>query len=86
MSFLLETAIKISLVTGLGLVAVMLLRRGSAALRHWMLAAALLTALATPLLTRLAPSWSLPVPRRWPRLGLEPVACPLHQGEPHELE
>ena len=62
MSLLLETAIKISLVTGLGLVAVMLLRRGSAALRHWMLAAALLTALATPLLTRIAPSWSLPVP------------------------
>jgi beta-lactamase regulating signal transducer with metallopeptidase domain len=62
MSFLLETAIKISLVTGLGLVAVMLLRRGSAALRHWMLAAALLTALATPLLTRIAPTWSLPVP------------------------
>jgi hypothetical protein len=61
MSFLLETAIKISLVTGLGLAAVMLLRRGSAALRHWMLAAALLTALATPLLTVLAPSWSLPV-------------------------
>ena len=61
MSFLLETAIKISLVTGLGLVAVMLLRRGSAALRHWMLAAAMLTALATPLLTGLAPSWSLPV-------------------------
>ena len=37
MSFLLETAIKISLVTGLGLLAVLLLRRGSAALRHWML-------------------------------------------------
>ena len=61
MSFLLETAIKISLVTGLGLAAVVLLRRGSAALRHWLLAAALLTALATPLLTGLAPSWSFPV-------------------------
>ena len=46
MSFLLETAIKISLVTGLGLVAVMLLRRGSAALRHWMLAAAFLIGIA----------------------------------------
>ena len=31
MSLLLETAIKVSLVPGLGLVAVMLLRRGSAA-------------------------------------------------------
>ena len=61
MSFLLETTIKISLVTGLGLIAAMLLRRHSAALRHWLLAAAILTALATPLLMRLAPSWSLPV-------------------------
>jgi beta-lactamase regulating signal transducer with metallopeptidase domain len=61
MSFLLETAIKVSLVTGLGLAAVVLLRRGSAALRHWVLAATLLTALATPLLTGLAPSWSFPV-------------------------
>ena len=31
-------------------------------MRHWMLAAALLTALATPLLTRIASTWSLPVP------------------------
>jgi beta-lactamase regulating signal transducer with metallopeptidase domain len=62
MSFLLETAIKISLVTGLALVAVMVLRRQPAALKHWMLATAMLTAMATPLLMGLAPSWSLPVP------------------------
>ena len=77
MSFLLETAIKISLVTGLGLGAVMLLRRASAALRHWMLSAALLTALATPLLTRIAPTWSLPVPvagEAGPRVGPLPAA------------
>lgn len=61
MTLLLEAAIKISLVVAIGLVAAWLLRRRSAALRHWMLAASMVAALATPLLIRLAPSWSLPV-------------------------
>ena len=61
MNLLLEFAIKISLVVALGLLATALLRRGSAAQRHWMLAASMAAALATPLLMGLAPSWSLPV-------------------------
>jgi len=61
MNLLLETAIKISLVVALGLVAAFLLQRRSAALRHWMLAASMAAALATPLLVQLAPAWRLPV-------------------------
>jgi beta-lactamase regulating signal transducer with metallopeptidase domain len=61
MNPLLEAAIKISLVIALGLLAAWLMRRRSAALRHWMLASAIAVALATPLLMGLAPSWTLPV-------------------------
>ena len=61
MTVLIETAIKISLVLALGLLAAALLRRGSAAQRHWMLAVSMAAALATPLMMGLAPSWSLPV-------------------------
>jgi beta-lactamase regulating signal transducer with metallopeptidase domain len=61
MTLLLEAAIKISLVIVLGLVAATMLRGRPAALRHWILAAAIAAALATPLLMGLAPSWSLPV-------------------------
>jgi len=61
MNLLLEAAIKISLVIGIGLLSASLLRRRSAALRHWMLASAIAVALATPLLMRVAPSWTLPV-------------------------
>ena len=48
MNLLLEFAIKISLVVALGLLAASLLRRRSAALRHWLLAASMAAALATP--------------------------------------
>ena len=61
MTVLIETAIKISLVVALGLLAAALLRRGSAAQRHWMLAVSMAAALATPIMMGLAPSWSLPV-------------------------
>jgi len=61
MTLLLEAAIKIALVIVVGLIAAAALRRRPAALRHWMLATAIATALATPLMMRLAPSWSLPV-------------------------
>src|SRR5262245_35887182 len=61
MNLLIEFAIKISLVVALGLLSAWLLRRRSAALRHWMLAASMAAALATPLLMRVAPAWRLPV-------------------------
>ena len=61
MNLLLEFTIKISLVVGVGLLAASLLHRRSASLRHWMLAASLAAALATPLLVQWAPAWRLPV-------------------------
>jgi TonB family protein len=61
MNVLLETAIKISLVVALGLLAAVMLHRRSAALRHWILAASMAAALATPLLIQIAPSWTPPV-------------------------
>ena len=79
MTVLIETAIKISLVVALGLLAAALLRRGSAAQRHWMLAASMAAALATPLMMGLAPAWSLPVAVDTTRQMPEPQAatrCP----------
>ena len=61
MILLLEFTIKISMVVALGLLAASLLRRQSAALRHWLLASAIALALGTPLLIGVAPSWTLPV-------------------------
>lgn len=61
MNLLLELAIKISLVVALGLLSAWLLHRRSAALRHWLLAASMAAALATPLLMQFAPAWRVPV-------------------------
>ena len=60
MNLLVEVTLKISLLVTLGLVAAAFFRRQSAAVRHWMLATAMVAALTTPLLMGLAPSWSLP--------------------------
>src|ERR1700704_5053763 len=53
--------IKISLILLCGLAAVALLNRRSAALRHWVLAAAILCAGATPLLEPIVPAGHLPL-------------------------
>ena len=53
--------IKVSLVLALGLLATMLLRRRSAALRHWVLAATILGAAGMPLAEAVAPAWRLPL-------------------------
>jgi beta-lactamase regulating signal transducer with metallopeptidase domain len=53
--------IKISLILLCGLAAVALLNQRSAALRHWVLAAAILCAGATPLLEPIVPSWHVPL-------------------------
>jgi beta-lactamase regulating signal transducer with metallopeptidase domain len=64
MTLLLESTIKISLLLGLALTATALLRHRSAALRHWVLAAAIASSMAIPALMTVAPSWSLPVTSR----------------------
>jgi beta-lactamase regulating signal transducer with metallopeptidase domain len=70
MSFLLESAVKTSLVLGLAMLILLCLRHRSAALRHWVLATAIGAALATPALM-LLPSWSLPVPASAPAADRE---------------
>jgi len=54
---LLNTTIKISLIVLAAMAATMLLRRRSAAVRHFVLAAALACAAATPALRLVAPAW-----------------------------
>ena len=53
---------KTSLILALGMLAALALRRRSAAVRHWMLAAALICASTAPIVERLTPSWTLPAP------------------------
>jgi beta-lactamase regulating signal transducer with metallopeptidase domain len=54
---LLNTTIKISVIVSAALAATLLLRRQSAALRHFVLACALASAAATPLVRLVAPAW-----------------------------
>jgi TonB family protein len=58
---LLETTVKSSLVMLGALVAVACLRRRSAALRHWTLSAAIVAAMAAPVLGLVTPSWHVPL-------------------------
>src|SRR5678816_1485504 len=62
MIFLLNCAIKVSLILVVTLIAVRLLRRQSAATRHFVLAAGILSAAITPGLSALIPGWTWPVP------------------------
>jgi beta-lactamase regulating signal transducer with metallopeptidase domain len=55
--FLLNTTLKVSLIVVVALAASALLRRRSAAVRHFVLAAALACAAATPALRLVAPAW-----------------------------
>jgi TonB family protein len=82
MNLLLEFAIKISLVVAVGLLAASLLHRRSAALRHWMLAASMAAALATPLLMKFAPAWRLPVSVSVESVDQASVQRPTSRREP----
>ena len=61
MSVAVEMILRSSLVVGVGLSAVLLLRSQPAAVRHWVLAATLVLAGAQPALNSVAPAWSVPV-------------------------
>ena len=63
MIFIAEHSVRISLLVAAALAAVALLQSGSAALRHWLLAVALAGAAAMPILSVVAPSWHVAVPR-----------------------
>jgi hypothetical protein len=59
MTFLLECSLRITLILGVALAAAVMLRRRSAALRHCILAGALLCAAIIPLLTVAVPRWKV---------------------------
>jgi TonB family protein len=61
MTLLLATGVKGSVILVAALVAVVLLRRRSAALRHWVLTVALACAAATPALSLMTPAWHIGV-------------------------
>jgi beta-lactamase regulating signal transducer with metallopeptidase domain len=75
--------IKMSLILLCGLAATALLRKRSAALRHWVLAAAIVCAATTPLLERVVPIWHLPVSPSLFGRRVEPLAVfiPIHERE-----
>lgn len=94
MSLLLDTTIKVSLIVLIALVATVLFRNRSAALRHWMLSVAIACAATVPMLQPIAPSWNvqLNVPFALQRqaqpqvgagyaIGDEGAAAPAREGE-----
>ena len=67
--------IKVSVIVLIGLLAAALLRRQSAAIRHWVLASAIACAAATPVLQWVVPAWQIPVSVPWAsRLDANPVS------------
>ena len=61
MTLLLENAVKSAVVIGLALAIMPMVRRRTAAMRHAILAAALLGAAVAPFLRTVVPAWSIPV-------------------------
>ena len=59
MSLLLDSTVKVSLIVLMALGARVLLRRQSAAVRHWVLAVAIACAVVTPVVGVMAPSWHI---------------------------
>src|SRR5437870_2291152 len=59
MTFLLDSAVRMSVVLGAALLAMAFLRRRSAAVRHWVLSAAVLCAALIPAATLFLPAWDL---------------------------
>src|SRR5215217_7613153 len=63
MTILADSALKVAVVLLLALGASGILRRRSAAARHWVLAVGMACAIAAPGLGLLVPSWSIALPR-----------------------
>ena len=71
MTVLLGSTLKVSLVVLAGLGVAALLRRRSAAARHWVIAASLLCALALPVVELVVPAWGVSFARSAaPRVGV----------------
>ena len=67
MTFLVVSALRMSIILFAALCLLRLMRRHSAALRHWVLSVAVLAAIATPIITLLVPAWEIRVvsPHPW---------------------
>src|ERR1041385_7819281 len=59
MTFLVTATLRISIILSAGLFSLRLMRRTSAAVRHWTLSVAVLFAAASPLFTVAPPAWPL---------------------------
>ena len=87
MGLLVESTVKSSLVVLAALAAVTCLRRQSAALRHWILSAAIVAASVSPVLGLVMPSWHVPIdslspPRLRPMAAATPASrVPASQGD-----
>ncbi|HSK07976.1 MAG TPA: M56 family metallopeptidase [Vicinamibacterales bacterium] len=78
--------IKVSAIVLVGLLATVLLRDRSAALRHWVLAAAVACAALTPVLEQVVPAWHPPILASWFTSRSEPLTLvmPLHYAQAAE--
>jgi beta-lactamase regulating signal transducer with metallopeptidase domain len=65
MTLLLSVTLKIALLTLAALAFTVVLRRRSAALRHWVLATTMVCCLCVPAVELLLPPWSIPLPVAW---------------------
>lgn len=61
-ALLLDSALRVSLVTAITLLALVLLKGRSAAMRHWLLASATACALLMPALQPVVPTWQVAIP------------------------
>jgi hypothetical protein len=59
MTFLLDSALKMSVILAMSLTAVFLARNRSAALRHWFLTAAIVLSAFIPVIGMLLPQWHI---------------------------
>jgi TonB family protein len=60
-AFVVGAALRVSVMTGLALLALTFLRQRSAAIRHWLLAITAVCALALPVLQSFIPAWPVPI-------------------------
>jgi TonB family protein len=79
---LLESAARVSAVILVSLAVAALLRNRSAALRHWILAAGLITAIAMPALQSVAPRWGMPRTPVGTLVGSTIAAAPASADQP----
>ena len=82
-ALLFDSALRVSLVTAITLLALVFLRGRSAAMRHWVLASATACALLLPVLQPLVPSWPVAVPSPFTRdVGSPATAAAVPGGAP----